>query len=85
MVEVLNYHEQVMVRTMKTSQLLDYNWFFKQLYNLPQFWNINITHVLVSDRSDGKIMGLRLRVHMDFIEETQNLLKFKKERQYVKY
>ena len=81
MVEVLNYHEQVKVRTTNPSQSLDYNWFFNKFYKLPQSGTINRTHVLVAARLDGKTTSLRLRGHMDSTQGTQNPLGFKKERQ----
>ena len=81
MVEVFNYHEQVEITTMKPSQLLDYNQFFKQLYKLPQSGTINRTHVLVAECLDWKTMGFRLKGGMALAEGTQNPTRFKKERQ----
>ena len=55
MVQVLNYCEQVKERTMKPYQFLDYDCFFKSLYNVPQSVNINITHNFVADKFDRKL------------------------------
>ena len=54
-VKFLNYRDLVKVGTMKPYQFLDYDCFFKSLYNVPQSVNINITHNFVADKFDRKL------------------------------
>ena len=78
--ELLDSHEQVEVITINTYQFLDYYMLFVSLYKIPHTDTINRAYVFVVDQLKGENMVLIVRVHMYFIEVTQNLMRLKKGR-----